>query len=334
MKRLFLILFMLGLASALCACGAAGGESDEANPANAEEATEAPPPDSVGVYLGTGGGIARYRPLTDSSLTGDISPAGLLFPEDRDVALPVYANPYPVTNGGVKYKITEEMQAEMGQRLFSFLELLLGDYDPQKYPISYEEAGDSEKDSAWLPRVRISRDVFLTANPRNMALRLERGGEETASLLPGGDLRQSPMLAAVLDYMGIDEPETEYAVQYQEDGEARLEEYTIYQKTDGSSQTITERTFNSVHVYHSPGSPENLAIYFDKQYYQPVNGEFTAVTLGQALSAVERSIPGLAREEVKARLSYSREIREDRAADGTPLYAFLLVPAVDPAELE
>ena len=99
MKRLFLIFLVLGLMLTLCACGAAGGESDGASAPDAEEAleaTEAPPPDSVGVYLGTGGGIARYRPLTDSELTGDISPAGLLFPEDRDVALPVYGNPYPV----------------------------------------------------------------------------------------------------------------------------------------------------------------------------------------------------------------------------------------------
>lgn len=351
MKRLFLIFLVLGLMLTLCACGAAGGESDGASAPDAEEAleaTEAPPPDSVGFYLGTGGGIARYRPLTDSELTGDISPAGLLFPEDRDVALPVYGNPYPVGQGAAKYDVTEEMQEAMEQRLFSFLELLLGDYDPQKYPISYEEAQDYATHSAMIPHISISEDVFISSNPRNMYVHMESGGEETARLLPDGDLRQSPMLAAVLDYMGIDEPETEYSVQYQEDGEVRYEEYTIYQKTDGSGQTITERAFNSVHVYHSPGSPDNLAIYFDKQYYQPISGEFTAVTLGQALGAVERTIPGLAREEVQARLSYSREIREeyfipcwelylpteDRAADGTPLYAFLLVPAVDPAELE
>ncbi len=319
------------------------------SPTDLEEGQEQQDPsaEGIGVYLGTGGGIARYRPLTDDDLTGDVSPAGLIFEENPEAWLPVFANPYPVGQGAAKYDVTNEMQQAMEQRLVSFMELLDGEYDPEKYPVFYEEAEDYATRSAMIPHIRISKDVFISSNPRNMYVQMESGGEEIARLLPDGDLRQNPLLAAVLDYMGIDDPQVEYMVQYLL-GSGRYEEYTIYQKTDDCCMAARNRAFNAVRVYCSNGFWEHAAIYFDKQDYLPVNYQMTIITRGQALDVLQKIIPDLDREAVKARVGYSREIREEyfipcwelyvpteyKAADGTVLYAFLLVPVLDPDSLE
>ena len=300
--------------------------------------------DGVGVYRGSGGGLASNRPLADSVLTGSVALPDLAFaeyPEDPD--LPVFNYPYPISNGGPNYDITEEMQEAMVQRLVSFMELLYGEYDAEKYPIFYEDA-DYDARSAKIPQVKLNDSVLLVSNPGNMFVRLEGSGQEIINLLPDGNLRQNQLLAAVLDFMGIDDWQTECRVNYDPDGQARDHECFIYPKTDAGGQELLNRLFGNIHIRYDS---DTVAIYFDKQDYQPVSADLPTITLSQALDKVERFLPDLGREQVKVRVGYSREIREDYlipcwelyipteelAADGTPLYDYLLVPAVDTAAL-
>ena len=350
MKKV-LMLSLLALVLCLTACGApaAPEEGGNVSPAVPDglSSQEQASTDGIGVYLGTGGGIARYRPLTDSDLEGDVSPAGLLFAEDQEASLPVFVNPYPVTGGGAKFDVTAQMQDAMEQRLFSFMELLDGEYDAEKYPVFYEVAEDYATRSAMIPHIRISEDVYISSNPRNMTVQMQSGGEQIARLLPDGDLRQSPLLAAVLDYMGIDDPQVEYEAIFIW-GSGRYDEYIIYQKSEDCQTTALNRSFNAVHIYCSNGYWVDAAIYFDKQDYSPLSSAPTVITREQALDVVQKIVPDLDREAVKARMGYSGEIKEEyfipcwelyvptenEAADGTPLYTFLLVPALDPEFLE
>ena len=165
--------------------------------------------------------------------------------------------------------------------------------------------------------------------------------------------------------MGIDDPQVEYTVRYFLNDQANdtpIEytvmyfgsdqicdyEYYIYQKTDDTRQHTLNRDFNSVSIYVSGEDPNHFSVFFDKQERTAVDAELPAVTLEQALGEVERFIPDLDRSEVKARVRYMANIREeylipcwelyvptaDRAVDGTPIYLRLWVPTLDTAALE
>ncbi len=329
------------------------------SPTDLEEAREqtTPSTDGIGVYARGGAGLARITSPDNMELKGDLSPAGLIFPETpEDPDFPVLVNPYPVGQGGPLYEITPEMREETEKRVESFLELLYNEY-----PL--ETVSVSKSDYATYFVTCESEEWAFSAGPNGNNFSIL--DTELAELLPDGDLRQNPILAVVLDYMGIDDPQVEYTVRYFLNDQANdtpIEytvmyfgsdqicdyEYYIYQKTDDTRQHTLNRDFNSVSIYVSGEDPNHFSVFFDKQERTAVDAELPAVTLEQALGEVERFIPDLDRSEVKARVRYMANIREEylipcwelyvptanRAVDGTTIYLRLWVPTLDTAALE
>lgn len=359
MKKPLTVLMMLLSVLALAACGAGPEEYDDGgktvgavSPTDLEEEQEQDgalvlprQEDGVGVYYGSGGGLSRMTFLADDAAIGSLSPAGLVFPEyPEDPGLPVLKNPWPVSMGGPLYEISPELQKELEQELREYLTLLCGEYDPEQYPIYYEEYDFSEHLSR-IPHVKLDEAV-LSAAPGGLSLSLEGGGAELAARLAAGELSQEPLLAAALDYVGVDDPQLEHREEYYLNGQVHEYDYAVWQKTEDSREQTLNREFGSVFVSYLPDG-EYLHLSFSRQEYAAVEAGLPAVSLSQALDKVERFFPELDRQQVRARVSYLAHIRDeylipcwelylptaDRAADGTTLYIELWVPTVDTSAL-
>ena len=370
-KRVFTLLLLLLLAVLLCACGAVTEEDVEktegyVSPTDIEEtetlhSAEVPPreEDGVGVYYGTGAGLGRLTvsaEAVDDVIVGFLSPDGLVFPElPEDPGFPVLVNPYPSGMGGPMYDVTPDMLTDMEQRLTFFLELLYGEWDAEQYPFLYYEDTYSYynrmegKEYVYThKRPLVERDgMRIFATPGSLGVNLETSVQDIASLLPDGDLRQSQLLAAALDYLGIDDYLVEYTAKYQMDGKISEYSYCISEKTGDSKQATLNREFHNIGVTLTYEG-NHLSVGLGVKDYPSVDADLPAISLEQALDKIERFFPDLDRQAVKARVHYMAHIREeylipcwelyvptdDQAADGTPLYAVLWVPTLDTAALE
>lgn len=315
--------------------------------------------DGVGVYYGSGAGLGRLTvsaEYLDDVIVGDLSPAGLAFPELPEVpGFPVLVNPYPSGMGGPMYQITPEMLIDMENNLTRFLELLYGEWDTDQYPLQYNEntfhsynrqEGKEEYYTHKNPWVEID-DIRISAYPSSLRVNPETSIQDIFSLLPDGDLRQNPLLAAALDYMGIDDYLVEYTVEYAMDGKISRYSYCISEKTADSSQSTLNREFRNIGVTFTPEG-NYLSVSLGESNYPSVDTDLPVISLTQALDKVERFFPDLERQKIKVRVHYMAHIREEylipcwelyvptaeRAADGTPLYVQLWVPTVDTAALD
>lgn len=369
MKKTIVFLTALTLALLLAACGTEPEEDVEktegyVSPTNieAEEAEPAAPPpriNGLGVYKTRVGGLSRMSPGEPYEIISHIDPAGLVFPGAPAADIPVFVNPYPANEGGPMYDVTPELLADMEQRLVSFLELLYGEWDAEKYPFHYNETvnnsydREENREATYTDIVPwVERDgLRVFAHPASLSVGMENGGEELLPLLPGGDLRQSPLLAAALDYMAIDDPQVEYCVRYNSlDGQPCEYEYFIYQKADDSRQEMLNRLLSPIYIFYFASAEDEdfLSVSFGAAPSPEVSAELPAVSLDQAIEMVQEIFPELEREDIKVRLGYQTRIREKyvlpcwelyvpsgcRSSDGVPLYTPLWVPMVDPAALE
>ncbi len=370
MKKSIFILLFLALVLALCACGTTVEEDVEktegyVSPTDIEAETlysaEVPPrrEDGVGVYYGIGAGLGRLTVSAeeaDDVIVGVLSPAGLAFPELPEVPdFPVLVNPYPSGMGGPMYDVTPEMLAGMESELTRYLELLYGERDAEQYPFQYFETTysyynrleDREYNYTYKSPC-VERDgIRFFANPVSLGVNLENQVLDIAKLLPDGDLRQSPLLAAALDYLDIDDYLVEDTAKYQMDGMISEHRYCISEKAAESRQATLNREFRNIGITLTYEG-NHLSVGFGEKDYPSVDAQLPSITLEQALDKVERFIPDLDRQAVKARVHYMAHIREEylipcwelyvptenRAADGTPLYAVLWVPTVDTAALD
>ena len=367
-KRVFTLLLLLLLAVLLCACGAVTEEDVEktegyVSPTDIEEGQEpeqavAPPPriNGVGVYKTRVGGLYCLSPGEPYEIIDHIDPAGLVFPGDPTADIPVFVNPYPYNEGGPVYSVTDRMLTDMEQGLSRFLELLYGEYDAAAYPFHYEESvltayiREKNREETYIDKsVCVEKDgLRINSHAGGLNLSLERGRADVARLLPDGDLRQSPLLKAALDYMAIDDPQVECRVRYNSlNGQPVEYEYYIYQKADDSNQETLNRLLNDICVFYYTES-DNIFISFGKVEYPEVSAELPAVSLDQAIEMVQEIFPSVELADIKVRLGYQTRIRGKYvlpcwelyvpsgcwSSDGIRLYTPLWVPMVDPTALD
>ena len=368
-KTLITAIALLALLLICASCGAATEDDVEktdgyVSPTDLEEEQEpeqavAPTTriNGVGVYTTRIAGLYQMSPGEYYEFIEHVSLAGLDFPEDPATDLPVFVNPYPSGEGGPIYNVTDQMLAAMEQELIAFLELLYGEYDAEAYPFHYEEITndayilrEENREETFVNKfVWVEKDgLRINTHTGGMNLYLESGRKDVVRLLPDGDLRQSPLLAAALDYMGIDDPQVEYSVEYNLlNGEPWEYCNYLWQKADDSLQDTMNRLLNDICVLYFTDS-DSIFISFGKTDYPEINVELPAVSLDQAVEMAAEIIPDLERADIKVRLDYNTHIRErylipcwqlyvpsgSFGSDGVRLYTPLWVPKVDPAALD
>ena len=296
----------------------------------------------------------------DSDLLHDYSsPEKVIFEEDLTSVsdMPVFINPYPTGQGGPEYDITTEMREIMKQNVATFLDLLYGDYDPKKYPFHHDEY--ALEDPPYMEYR--GADVHLISWINCLTVSANGLGKDSLSQLFEGDLRQSPLLAAALDYLAIDDWQIECRVKYNNiDNQVSEYEYWIYQRSENSRQAALNREFCSLYIVYFPEASD-ATIYILERDYPQSDVQFNSISLDQALTAAAKQVPEIAQameaaeqesgtaylSNINGRAVYSYDAKkgyivpcwelyipaDKKAADGTPLYFSVKVPMINTTSL-
>ncbi|MGM9524411.1 MAG: hypothetical protein ACI3VU_08365 [Faecousia sp.] len=237
MKKYFALVWVLLLCVLCTAC--AGTQSIPDSPSGNPDSSSTPAPQTT------------YEAPTFSQLLAERERGGgngqqeiailhledtdlIALPEDDAFTFPVYVDPYPTDQGGELYEVTDELFALQEKNLQQFLTCRYGEGEyvcRKDFSVTHLAMYEAEGISAMGRPYGISASAACNISPADANM-------ET--------LAQDPLIAAGIDYLGLENPTVVYStVEYQLDGAPCTYRYRIAEKCEDT----TEQRFCNSFVY-------------------------------------------------------------------------------------